>query len=128
MTTDILPEEYYVVQDALLVEPAKESNDHETTSGILIPKVALIAQPGHPKVPEMIRGFVIRKGDGYPTHTEQDTLTDGRKTIHIPLKVNVGDEVYFMRGQQSLELTLLGKTYFLIKQSSVMIAKSNNFN
>jgi co-chaperonin GroES (HSP10) len=119
-----LPQSYYVVNDMVLVKPVAHQ-EHKTASGIITPSKILISTP-EITPPEIIRGYVVRKGDGYPLSVESD-LVDGKTAVYVPLRVEVGDEVYFMKLPPVMEISLEGNQYFLIKQGMILVGQTTNF-
>lgn len=121
-----LSDEFYVTDDHLLVSPIKDDYN-KSPAGVLY-KVAIKNAGFTPLT--LVRGFVVRKGDGYPIYSEKNDLTRAKTydAVYIPLKVEVGNEVLFIENQNGVfSITLEGKAYFLIRQSNVLIARRHNF-
>jgi co-chaperonin GroES (HSP10) len=119
-----LPQSYYVVNDFVLVQPAAQM--HTTPAGIITPNKMQISLPSVTAQPEIIRGYVVRRGDGYPLGETTDV--SGKSTgLYMPLRVEDGDEVYFMKIPPVIEISLEGNTYFLIKQGMILVGQSSNF-
>lgn len=115
-------EDYYVVNDALLVKPAAEQ-EKTTEAGIIIPKIVITS--GNDKAPpKILRGFVIKTGGGYPIGQDTD-MTGGSTPLYIPLIVKPGHEVFFLETAQYVQILLEGEVYYLLRQGMILVGREH---
>lgn len=119
----MIAEELYVVNDTILVRPAKDSDYKQADNGLWVKPT--VRHPGSIKSLEIIKGYVMKRGDGYPINSEKDNITGRTETSFIPLQVKEGDEVYFVETTGNvLQLNLEGQVYYILKQHNILFART----
>jgi len=113
-----------LVGDKVLVAPDK--NQERTEHGLYLP-------PGVKDREKVQGGTVVQSGPGYaipnPNFVDQEPWsTSPRDPVkYIPLQVETGDYVLFLR-DQAVEIEYEGDKYFIIGQSSILlIVRNTNF-
>jgi len=104
-----------VVGDRLLIKPKSLSN--KTKSGLFLP-------PGYKEKEEIMTGYVIRVGPGYPIPLSGEGDEPWKKPDdqikYIPLQARVGDLAIFLQ-KGAIEIVYNEEKYFIVSQQSILL-------
>lgn len=109
-----------VIGDRLLIRPT--TSESRTKSGLLLP-------PGLEEKENILSGYVIRVGPGYPIpniEAEESWKPSSDTIKYIPLQVQVGDLAIFLQ-KQAYEIEFHTQKYFVLSQSSVLMVIRDDF-
>lgn len=103
-----------VVGDRVLVSPKEQSD--RTKSGLFLP-------PGVAEKEEIMSGYVIKTGPGFPIPlpTEDEPWKDPEEKIkYIPLQAKEGDLAIFLK-KSAFEVMYEGEKYFIVPQHAILL-------
>ena len=103
-----------VVGDRILVK--KSNPTDRTKSGLLLP-------PGVEEKEEILSGYIIKVGPGYPIPVSEENEEWKQKkseSRYIPLQAQVGDLAVFFQ-QQATEIEFNKQKYFIIPNSAILL-------
>ena len=104
-----------VVGDRVLIKPKKISN--KSKGGLFLP-------PGYQEKEEILTGYVVKCGPGYPVSTADESDELWKKTNepikYIPLQVRIGDLAIFLQ-KAAIELLFYDEKYFIVPQGSILL-------
>jgi len=104
-----------VIEDKILIKYAA-TIESKTRGGIIIPDK---------EDREIICGYVKERGEGTP-HYDFDSDSAGvpgtkkSKIFYIPLKVSIGDMVYFF-SSRAADLMVDGERFFITEQKNILL-------
>lgn len=109
-------ERLIVVGDRVLIRPKKLTD--KTKSGLFLP-------PGYKEKEEILTGFVIKAGPGYPIPTPGDEINEPWKKMeesirYIPLQAKVGDMAIFLQ-KGAIEIVYNDEKYYIVPQHSILL-------
>ena len=113
-------EKIEVIGDRILIKPT--TAESRTKSGLLLP-------PGIEEKENILSGYVIKVGPGYPIpNIEADEpWKPASDTIkYIPLQIQVGDLAIFLQ-KQAYEIQFISQKYYVLSQSSVLMVIRDDF-
>lgn len=116
----MLEEELILVGDKILVSPLEED---KTDTGLYLPQ--------NVKEKEKVQsGVVIKVGPGYPVPDpsvlDNEPWVQNRRSKYFPLQAKEGDHCLFLK-EQSVEIELERKKYFIVPQSAILILRRKSF-
>ena len=104
-----------VVGDRVLIKPKKISN--KSKGGLFLP-------PGYQEKEEILTGYVVKCGPGYPVSTAEESDEPWKKTNepikYIPLQVKIGDLAIFLQ-KAAIEILFFDEKYFIVPQGSILL-------
>jgi chaperonin GroES len=104
-----------VVGDRVLIKPKKISN--KSKGGLFLP-------PGYQEKEEILTGYVVKCGPGYPVSTADESDELWKKTNepikYIPLQVRIGDLAIFLQ-KAAIEILFYDEKYFIVPQGSILL-------
>ncbi|MFY7861417.1 MAG: co-chaperone GroES [Chitinophagales bacterium] len=109
-----------VIGDRLLLKPT--SFESRTKSGLLLP-------PGIEEKENLLSGYVIKVGPGYPIpnlEVDEPWKPASDSIKYIPLQVEIGDLAIFLQ-KHAYEIQFNGQKYFILAQSSVLMVVRDDF-
>ncbi|MDD4847530.1 MAG: co-chaperone GroES family protein [Bacteroidales bacterium] len=110
----------YPIGDRVLISLAKESS--RTKSGLLLP-------PGYSEKEEVLSGFVVKVGPGYPIpfHSDSDDeiWKQHPQQSYIPLQVKEGDFALFLK-QGAIEVVYNDNKFFVVNQSNILLIERDD--
>jgi len=109
-------EHLIVVGDRVLIKPKKISN--KTKAGLYLP-------PGYQEKEEIMTGFVVKCGPGYPIPVPADEDHELWKHAeehvrYIPLQAKDGDLAIFLQ-KGAIEIMFNEEKYFIVPQHSILL-------
>jgi co-chaperonin GroES (HSP10) len=114
MAEDIL-KNVVMVGDRVLIKPKTISN--RTNSGLYLPPTVVEKE-------QVLSGYVIKAGPGYPIPTFQDESEIWKKstdnTRYLPLQVKEGDLALYLQ-KSGWEIELNNEKYIIIPQSAILM-------
>jgi len=105
-----------VVGDRVLIKPKKISN--KTKAGLFLP-------PGYQEKEEILTGFVVKTGPGYPIPVQSEETDESwkkkeDKIKYIPLQSKEGDLAIFLQ-KGAIEIIFNDEKYFIVSQNSILL-------
>ena len=104
-----------VVGDRVLIKPKKISN--KSKGGLFLP-------PGYQEKEEILTGYVVKCGPGYPVSTAEESDESWKKPNepikYIPLQVKIGDLAIFLQ-KAAIEILFYDEKYFIVPQGSILL-------
>ena len=104
-----------VVGDRLLIKPRKLSD--KSKGGLYLP-------PGYKEKEEVLSGYVVKAGPGYPVPAaveEDEPWKSGENKVkYIPLQAQEGDLALFLQ-KGAIEIVYDGQKYYIVPQNSVLL-------
>lgn len=105
-----------VVGDRVLINP--DDSKEKTDFGLYLPQ-------GLESKEKVQSGFVYKTGPGYPLPDPSDMGEEPwsqskRDTKYVPLQVEEGDYVIFLR-KSAIEIEFEGKKYLILPQSAILL-------
>ncbi len=104
-----------VVGDRLLVSP--DDPNAMTKSGLYLP-------PSVQEKEKIQSGFVVKAGPGYaipnPNYDDEPWSTNKETIKYIPLQVEEGDYVIFMKSQ-GIEVEFEDRTYVIVPHAAILL-------
>jgi co-chaperonin GroES (HSP10) len=105
-----------VVGDRVLINP--DDSKEKTNFGLYLPQ-------GLEEKERVQSGFVFKTGPGYPLPDPSDSGEEPwsrskKDTKYVPLQVEEGDYVIFMR-KAAIEIEFEGKKYLILPQSAILL-------
>jgi co-chaperonin GroES (HSP10) len=105
-----------VVGDRVLINP--DDSKEKTNFGLYLPQ-------GLEEKERVQSGFVFKTGPGYPLPDPSDSGEEPwsrskKDTKYVPLQVEEGDYVIFMR-KSAIEIEFEGKKYLILPQSAILL-------
>jgi co-chaperonin GroES (HSP10) len=105
-----------VVGDRVLINP--DDSKEKTDFGLYLPQ-------GLESKEKVQSGFVYKTGPGYPLPDPSDLGEEPwsqskRDTKYVPLQVEEGDYVIFLR-KSAIEIEFEGKKYLILPQSAILL-------
>jgi co-chaperonin GroES (HSP10) len=105
-----------VVGDKVLIKPLKPSE--KSKGGLYLP-------PGYQDKDEILSGYVIKAGPGYPIPVPADDADQpwknvNEKTQYIPLQAQEGDKALFLQ-KGAIEIVYNSEKYFIVPQHSILL-------
>lgn len=114
MTNNIL-KNVMMVGDRVLIKPKTISN--RTNSGLYLPPTVVEKE-------QVLSGYVIKTGPGYPIPTFQDESEIWKNTTnearYLPLQVKEGDLALYLQ-KSGWEIELNNEKYIIIPQSAILM-------
>lgn len=109
-----------VIGDRVLIRP--NATNAQTKSGLLLP-------PGIEEKENLLSGYVIKVGPGYPIpnmESEEPWKPASDSIKYIPLQVEVGDLAIFLQ-KQAYEVEFQSQKYYILSQASVLMVVRDDF-
>lgn len=109
-----------VIGDRILVRP--NAIEAKTKSGLLLP-------PGLEEKENLLSGYVIKIGPGYPIPNmdiEESWKPAADAIRYIPLQVQQGDLAIFLQ-KHTYEIQFHSQKYYILSQSSVLMVIREDF-
>jgi chaperonin GroES len=104
-----------VVGDRVLIKPRKMSS--KSKGGLFLP-------PGYQEREELLSGYIVKCGPGYPVSLPEDTDEVWKKNNepikYIPLQIKEGDLAIFLQ-KAAIEIIFNDEKYFIVPQSSILL-------
>lgn len=105
-----------VVGDRVLIKPRKVSN--KSKGGLFLP-------PGYAEKEELLTGYVVKCGPGYPMGSPAEDISEewkGRDEIikYIPLQVKEGDLAIFIQ-KNAIEILFHEEKYYIVPQHAILL-------
>lgn len=105
-----------VVGDRVLIKPLKPTD--KSKGGLYLP-------PGYQEKEEILSGYIIKVGPGFPIPMPTDASDEpwkgpGEKTQYIPLQARVGDMAIFLQ-KGAIEVVYHGDKYYIVPQHSILL-------
>ena len=105
-----------VVGDRVLIKPLKPSD--KSKGGLYLP-------PGYENKEEILSGYVIKVGPGFPIpmpadEADQPWKKANDKTQYIPLQAREGDKAIFLQ-KGAIEIVYHGEKYFIVPQHTILL-------
>ncbi len=105
-----------VVGDRVLIKPRKVSG--KTKGGLYLP-------PGYAEKEELLTGYIVKCGPGYPLASPADDPDEGWKNPeeqprYIPLQVKDGDLAIFLQ-KNAIEILFRDEKYFIVPQHAILL-------
>lgn len=105
-----------VVGDRVLIKPLKPSE--KSKGGLFLP-------PGYREKEEILTGYVIKVGPGYPIPLPKDDSYEpwkkGEEKIqYVPLQAHEGDLAIFLQ-KGSFEIAYQQEKYYIVPQQSILL-------
>ena len=105
-----------VVGDRVLIKPKKISN--KSKGGLFLP-------PGYQEKEEILTGYIVKCGPGYPVSIATEDQDEpwkktGEPIKYIPLQIKVGDLAIFLQ-KAAIEIIFNDEKYFIVPQSSILL-------
>lgn len=105
-----------VVGDRVLIKPLKPTE--KSKGGLFLP-------PGYKEKEEILTGYVIKAGPGYPIPFPKDESYESwkqsdDKVQYVPLQAQQGDLAIFLQ-KGAIEIAYQGEKYFIISQHSILL-------
>ena len=105
-----------VVGDRVLIKPAKPTD--KSKGGLYLP-------PGYQEKEEILSGYVIKVGPGFPIPLPTDDLDqpwkkNNDKTQYIPLQAKEGDMAIFLQ-KGAIEIVYHQEKYYIVPQHSILL-------
>jgi co-chaperonin GroES (HSP10) len=104
-----------MVGDRVLIKPKTLSN--RTTSGLYLPPTVIEKE-------QVLSGYVIKAGPGYPIPSLQDESEIWKKSTeearYLPLQVKEGDLALYLQ-KSGWEIELNDEKYIIIPQSAILM-------
>jgi co-chaperonin GroES (HSP10) len=105
-----------VVGDRVLIKPLKPSD--KSKGGLYLP-------PGYQDKEEILSGYVIKVGPGFPIpmpadDADQPWKSANDKTQYIPLQAREGDKAIFLQ-KGATEIVYHGDKYYIVPQHSLLL-------
>jgi len=104
-----------MVGDRVLIKPKTLSN--RTTSGLYLPPTVIEKE-------QVLSGYVIKAGPGYPIPSLQDESEIWKKSTeearYLPLQVKEGDLALYLQ-KSGWEIELNNEKYIIIPQSAILM-------
>jgi chaperonin GroES len=106
----------FVVGDRVLIKPRKISN--KSKGGLFLP-------PGYQEKEELLTGYIVKCGPGYPVSVaSEDPDEVWKRNIepikYIPLQTKEGDLAIFLQ-KAAIEIIFNEEKYFIVPQSSILL-------
>jgi chaperonin GroES len=106
----------YVVGDRVLIKPRKLSN--KSKGGLFLP-------PGYHEKEEILTGYIVKCGPGYPVSLASEDPDEVWKRTsepikYIPLQLKAGDLAIFLQ-KATIEIMFNDEKYFIVPQSSILL-------
>ena len=105
-----------VVGDRVLIKPSKPTD--KSKGGLYLP-------PGYQEKEEILSGYVIKVGPGFPIPLPTDDLDqpwkkNNDKTQYIPLQAKEGDMAIFLQ-KGAIEIVYHQEKYYIVPQHSILL-------
>lgn len=109
-------EKLIVVGDRLLIKPLTLSK--KTKGGLFLP-------PGYNEKEEILSGYVLKAGPGYPVPVNSEEDEPWKQEEHgniryIPLQAKEGDLAIFLQ-KGAIEIVYNDEKYYIVPQHSVLL-------
>lgn len=108
------------IGDRVLISVSKETS--RTKSGLLLP-------PGYSEKEEVMSGYIIKVGPGYPipfpSDTDEESWKKNSNQQYIPLQVKEGDFALFLK-QGAIEVVYNEKKYFIVNQNNILLIERDD--
>ena len=110
-----------VVGDRVLIKPKKRTG--KTKSGLFLP-------PGYKEKEEILSGYIIKVGPGYPIPLPSDDVNEPWKKMddkikYIPLQAEVGDLAIFLQ-KGSIEIAYQNEKYYIVPQYTILLLERDD--
>jgi len=110
-----------VVGDRVLIKPKKLTG--KTRSGLFLP-------PGYKEKEEILSGYIIKVGPGYPIPLPSDDSSEPWKKIddkikYIPLQAEVGDLAIFLQ-KGAIEIAYQNEKYYIVPQHTILLLERDD--
>ena len=110
-----------VVGDRVLIKPKKLTG--KTKSGLFLP-------PGYKEKEEILSGYIIKVGPGYPIPLPSDDVNEPWKKMddkikYIPLQAEVGDLAIFLQ-KGSIEIAYQNEKYYIVPQYTILLLERDD--
>ena len=105
-----------VVGDRVLIKPSKPTD--KSKGGLYLP-------PGYQEKEDILSGYVIKVGPGFPIPLPTDDLDqpwkkNNDKTQYIPLQAKEGDMAIFLQ-KGAIEIVYHQEKYYIVPQHSILL-------
>lgn len=105
------------IGDRALISLSKENN--RTKSGLLLP-------PGYSEKEEVMSGYIVKVGPGFPipfpVDADEESWKNKSKQQYIPLQIKEGDFALFLK-QGAIEIVFNDKKYFIVHQNNILLVE-----
>lgn len=110
-----------VVGDRVLIKPKKLTG--KTKSGLFLP-------PGYKEKEEILSGYIIKVGPGYPIPLPSDDVSEpwkkrDDKIKYIPLQAEVGDLAIFLQ-KGAIEIAYQNEKYYIVPQHTILLLERDD--
>jgi co-chaperonin GroES (HSP10) len=110
-----------VVGDRVLIKPLKPTD--KSKGGLYLP-------PGYQEKEEILSGYVIKAGPGFPIpipadEADQPWKNMNEKTQYIPLQAREGDKAIFLQ-KGAIEIVYNSEKYFIVPQHSILLLERDD--
>ena len=110
-----------VVGDRVLIKPKKLTG--KTKSGLFLP-------PGYKEKEEILTGYIIKVGPGYPIPLPSDDVNEPWKKMddkikYIPLQAEVGDLAIFLQ-KGAIEIAYQNEKYYIVPQHTILLLERDD--
>ena len=110
-----------VVGDRVLIKPKKLTG--KTKSGLFLP-------PGYKEKEEILSGYIIKVGPGYPIPLPSDDVSEPWKKMddkikYIPLQAEVGDLAIFLQ-KGAIEIAYQNEKYYIVPQHTILLLERDD--
>ena len=110
-----------VVGDRVLIKPKKLTG--KTQSGLFLP-------PGYKEKEEILSGYIIKVGPGYPIPLPSDDVSEPWKKMddkikYIPLQAEVGDLAIFLQ-KGAIEIAYQNEKYYIVPQHTILLLERDD--
>ena len=110
-----------VVGDRVLIKPKKLTG--KTKSGLFLP-------PGYKEKEEILSGYIIKVGPGYPIPLPSDDVSEPWKKMddkikYIPLQAEVGDLAIFLQ-KSAIEISYTNEKYYIVPQHTILLLERDD--
>jgi co-chaperonin GroES (HSP10) len=107
-----------VVGDRVLIKPRKASN--KSKGGLFLP-------PGYAEKEEILTGYIVKCGPGYPIVSTAEDISEEWKgpaevTKYIPLQVKERDIAIFLQ-KNAIEILFNEEKYYIVSQHSILLVE-----
>lgn len=109
------------IGDRVLISFAKETT--RTKSGLLLP-------PGYSEKEEVLSGYIVKVGPGYPLPFPPESDDEiwkrhSQQQQYIPLQVKEGDFALFLK-HGAIEVVYNEKKYYVVNQSNILLIERDD--
>ncbi len=114
-------ERLIVVGDRVLIKPKKLTG--KTKSGLFLP-------PGYKEKEDILSGYIIKVGPGYPIPLPSDDVSEPWKKMddkikYIPLQAEVGDLAIFLQ-KGAIEISYKNEKYYIVPQHTILLLERDD--